>query len=108
MAEIQARLVRKVDGGACNYDKYELECIKCGTHYFQCRYDNRTVPYCGICRREMAKDRNKEYKEKREKRIETSIWNKAVDKTAETIKNLYSLTIEEEKLIDEAIMKIKH
>lgn len=59
-------------------------------------------------KRERDRKRNEILKAEKKKRIESAIWNKAVDKTAETIKNLYSLTIEEEKMIDEAIMKIKH
>lgn len=106
---IQAKLVRKIEnGGAWYFDKYELECIECGNHYFSGRYYSRTVPYCNDCKRERDRKRNEILKAEKKKRIESAIWNKAVDKTAETIKNLYSLTIEEEKLIDEAIIKIKH
>lgn len=47
MADKQAKLVRKIENGREWYfDKYELECINCGKHYFNGRYDNRTVPYC--------------------------------------------------------------
>ena len=109
MAEIQAKLVRKIESGkAWYFDKYELACISSGKHHFNGRYDNRTVPYSNDCKRERDRKRNEILKAEKKKRIESAIWNKAVDKTAETIKNLYSLTIEEEKLIDEAVMKIKH
>ena len=109
MVEIQAKLVRKIESGkAWYFDKYELECISCGKHYFNGRYDNRTVPYCNDCKRERDRKRNEILKAEKKKRIESAIWNKAVDKTAETIKNLYSLTIDEEKMIDEAVMNIKH
>lgn len=108
MANGQAKLVRKIESGSAWYfDKYELECINCGKHYFSGRYDNRTVPYCADCKRERDSKRYKLLKEEKERRAEAVIWNKAVDKTTETIKSLYSLTIDEEKAIDKAVEKIK-
>lgn len=108
MADGQAKLVRKIESGSAWYfDKYELECINCGKHYFSGRYDNRTVPYCADCTRERNRKRNKQLKREKERRAEVVIWNKAVKKTTETIKSLYSLTIDEEKAIDKAVEKIK-
>lgn len=109
MAKTKAKLVRKIEnGGAWYFDKYELECIECGTRYLNGRYDCRTSPYCVDCRRKRDKERTQILKEQKRKQIERKIWNSAVDKTAETIKELYSLTIDEENMIDEAVMKIKH
>lgn len=74
MSEIKAKLVRKIEnGGAWYFDKYELECIKCGKHYFNGRYDSRTNPYCNDCKREIEKERNRILKEEKRKRLENSI-----------------------------------
>lgn len=74
MSEIKAKLVRKIEhGGAWYFDKYELECIKCGKHYFNGRYDSRTNPYCNDCKREIEKERNRILKEEKRKRLENYI-----------------------------------
>lgn len=88
MSDIKAKLIRKIPAGKDRYgnqlpyyfDKYELECIDCGAHYFNKHYDRRTVPYCPNCRRIRE---NAIYKE-RKAAHEKNIINRVLDKiTAE-------------------------
>lgn len=80
MSEIKAKLVRKIKSDVAWYfDKYELECIECGTHYINGRYDNRTCPYCPDCRQKHDKIRTQKNKEKKRKELDMAIRNKAID-----------------------------
>ena len=43
------------------FDKYELECIECGTHYFRSKVDNRTNPYCAECTAKREREKRQEF-----------------------------------------------
>lgn len=107
MSEIKAKLVRKIESGmAWYFDKYELECIDCGKHYMNGRYDARTNPYCSDCRRKYEREKQQILKEKKQYQAKKIVWNNAVKKTAETIKSMYCFTVEEEQKIDDKISEL--
>ena len=69
---MRAKLVREIpqrDGSPWYFRKYELECIDCGEHYTNGRYDNRTSPYCGECRRKHDTQKAKKLKAKKEQAL---------------------------------------
>ena len=77
MGEIRAKLVRKIPAGKTMYgeqlphyfDKYELECIECGTHYRSGHYDRRTIPYCPTCNHKYEVEKQKANNKRREQRL---------------------------------------
>lgn len=88
MGEIQAKLVRKIESGkAWYFDKYEFECIDCGRHYRNGRFDSRTVPYCNDCKRKHDKERAEKLKEKRRKAYEKDIRDNAIDDFSRMMKD---------------------
>lgn len=77
MNEIKAKLIRKIEFPDLPwfFNRYELECIDCGTHYFNGRYDWRTIPYCVECN----KKHEKEKADIRKKQKAISDRNKVID-----------------------------
>ena len=69
---MRAKLIRKIparEGLPHWFDEYEFECIDCGAHYFRGRCDSRISPYCCECYKKHEKEKNKEYRENKEKKI---------------------------------------
>ena len=76
----EAKLVRYIpaEGKRRCFDKYEFECIECGTHYFRSANNSRVLPYCGECQRKHDREKQRTYIVRREQ--------KAVDETLRKIK----------------------
>lgn len=82
--KIKAKFVRKIEnGGAWYFDKYEFECVDCGTHFYSGRYDCRTSPYCAECKMKHDRKRTQELKLLKKRKHDRKIRNKAIEEFAE-------------------------
>ena len=107
---MRAKLIRKLPAGIdawgrkkpYYFDKYEFECVDCGEHYYSGHCDSRTVPWCGECYRKHTKERQKEYKARKEREIV----NKALKGMIEELEHIEELVITAKHEIERQSSKV--
>lgn len=68
---MRAKLIREIpqrEGLPSYFRQYELECVNCGEHYFNGKFDKRTVPYCPTCHRKYEREKQKRYQEQKKQK----------------------------------------
>lgn len=81
MSKQEPKMIRFIPSGKRlpYWDKYEFECVDCGTHYFSGAFNNRTRPYCAECCRKHDRERNAELKKAKQKEHDRLLRNQVID-----------------------------
>lgn len=85
MSKQEPKLIKFIPSGKRlpYWDRYEFECVDCGSHYFRGTFNNRTSPYCGECQNKHDRERNAELKKIKQKEHDRLLRNQVIDEVIE-------------------------
>jgi len=96
---MKAKMIKYYPNGNVQpWNKYEYECIDCGSHYYKETYNSRISPYCIECKRkhrtEDSKINAQKRKAKREADIRADERAKVVDEFVQECKGFEDITFD--------------
>lgn len=84
----KAKLVRHIPSGKRlqYWDKWEYECVDCGSIYSRSANNSRINPYCGMCARKHDAERQKELKIKKQQEHDAKVKRDTIDEFLQKLK----------------------